>query len=127
MKAGWYEKKLNSRWRSYQIENTTNEMKALSIKNKNLFSELIKINEGQWKSLESTDNILRFDDIPWFNKDILKKIKVQKEIKKKLLLRWHPDRFFSSKIWSRIHPDDVEKVKSNVNEMCELIVAITSF
>ena len=123
MKAGWYENKLKTRWRAYQIENTTNELKALSLKNKSLFSELIQINEGQWKLLEATTHILHFEDIPWLNKDILKVMKVKKEIKKLLLMRWHPDRFFTSKIWSRIHEDDTEKVKVNVNELCMIITS----
>ena len=123
MKAGWYENRLKNRWRSYQIENNTYQMKELSLKNKNLFSELIKINEEQWKSLEETDNVLYYDDIPWLNKDILKVIHIKKEIKKKLLLRWHPDRFFTSKIWLRIHESDSEKVKINVNELCKIITS----
>jgi len=123
MKAGWYENKLKARWRSYQIENTTAEMKALSLKNKSLLSELIEINEGQWKLLEATNDILRFEDIPWLNGDAMKVLHIKKETKKKLLLRWHPDRFFSSKIWSRIHKDDTEKVKERVNDLCRIITS----
>lgn len=123
MKAGWYENKLKTRWRAYQIENTSNELKALSLKNKSLFSELIQINEGQWKAIEATNRVLRFEDIPLLNKDILNVVKVKKEIKKTLLMRWHPDRFFTSKIWSRIHEDDKEKVKVYVNEISKIITA----
>jgi hypothetical protein len=135
MKAGWYENKLKARWRSYQIENTTAEMialptsrredsaLALSLKNKSLLSELIEINEGQWKLLEATNDILRFEDIPWLNGDAMKVLHIKKETKKKLLLRWHPDRFFSSKIWSRIHKDDIEKVKERVNDLCRIITS----
>jgi hypothetical protein len=121
MKAGWYENKLKARWRSYQNENTTAEMKAL--KNKSLLSELIEINEGQWKLLEATNDILRFEDIPWLNSDAMKVLHIKKETKKILLLRWHPDRFFSSKIWSRIHKDDTEKVKERVNDLCRIITS----
>ena len=121
MKAGWYENKLKARWRSYQNENTTAEMKAL--KNKSLLSELIEINEGQWKLLEATNDILRFEDIPWLYSDAMKVLHIKKETKKKLLLRWHPDRFFSSKIWSRIHKDDTEKVKQRVNDICRIITS----
>jgi 2-oxo-4-hydroxy-4-carboxy--5-ureidoimidazoline (OHCU) decarboxylase len=121
MKAGWYENKLKARWRSYQNENTTNEMNAL--KNKSLLSELIEINEGQWKILEATNDILRFEDIPWLNSNAMMVLHIKKETKKKLLLRWHPDRFFSSKIWSRIHKDDTEKVKQRVNDICRIITS----
>jgi hypothetical protein len=139
MQAGWYEKKLKARWRSYQIDNdnslylrrevgsATNQLKALSLKNKSLLSELIEINEGQWKSLEATNHVLYSEDIPWLNKDVLKVLHIKKDMRKKLLLRWHPDRFFSSKIWYRIHEDDKEKVKQRVNEICEILVAVSTF
>ena len=123
MKAGWYENKLKARWRSYQIENATNELKALSLKNKSLLSELIEINEGQWKLLEATNDILRFEDIPWLNNDVMKVLHIKKDTKKKLLMRWHPDKFFTSKIWARIHKDDKEKVKERVNDLCRIITS----
>ena len=123
MKAGWYENKLKTRWRAYQIENLNNQIKSLSIKNSSLFSEIIKINDEAWKSIEATNDILRFEDIPWLNNDAMKILHIKKEIKKKLLLRWHPDRFFSSKIWSRIHKDDIEKVKERVNDLCRIITS----
>lgn len=134
MKSGWYENKLKARWRSYQIENAnalsshremsaSNEMKALSLKNKSLLSELIEINEGQWKLLEATNDILRFEDIPWLNNDVMKVLHIKKDTKKKLLMRWHPDKFFTSKIWARIHKDDKEKVKERVNDLCRIITS----
>lgn len=123
MKSGWYENKLKARWRSYQIESATNELKTLSLKNKSLLSELIEINEGQWKLLEASSDIIRFEDIPWLNNDVMKILHIKKETKKKLLMRWHPDKFFTSKIWSRIHQDDTEKVKERVNDLCRIITS----
>lgn len=123
MKSGWYEEKLKRRWRAYQIENITRDIKALTLTQKNIFKEILKINDEAWKTLENSETVLRFEDIPWLNTDILtlKTLRVKKDIRKQLLLRWHPDRFLNSKIWSQIHDDDKEKVKLHLNELCEAI------
>lgn len=123
MKAGWYENKLKLRWRAYQIENLNNQLKTLSLKNSTVIDEIVKINDEIWNSLEATSETVRFDDIPWINKNIITRLHINKDIRKKLLLRWHPDRFFTSKIWERIHEDDKEKVKMHVNELCEIITS----
>lgn len=121
MKRGWYEKKLNTRWYVYQLENEN----TTRFKNKNVSTEILKRNDEDWEALEATTHIIRFHDIPWLNKYILTTEYIDKEKRKGLLMRWHPDRFFNSNVGKRIHEDDREKVKATVDELCKIIVAIT--
>jgi hypothetical protein len=124
MKAGWYEKKLQTRWYVYQSE----KEKIRHIEEINVLTQIIERNKEDWEALEATNHTIRFNDIPWLNNKlfVLKDKSFDKYQRRALLLRWHPDRFFTSKIWSRIYEEDKEKVKENVLELCKLLVDITS-
>lgn len=105
MKETVYERKLKTRWKVYQ-----NEL--------NMQTKKLKIN---WEELEKTNKILYFDDIPWEFENIL-----NKEIRKKLLLRFHPDLFFNSNIGKRVHSDDRERVLNQLITITQRLISWSS-
>jgi hypothetical protein len=103
-----FQKKLKNRWRAYQNEISLNERRYAKPK------------IVEWEDLEK-DSIeyIYYNDIPWFDKNT----KITKNIRKKLLLRYHPDLFFHSKIGKKIHPGDREKVLEKIMDISRFLIS----
>lgn len=133
MYAGWYEDKLKTRWyvHNLNLERARERERAHAPKDDD-FLELIKANEARWKTLEiATTDVLRYDDIPWIHSDAFMRAVSSldktrhKNIRKQLLLRWHPDGF-NRYFGKRIHPDDIERINETVTNTCQAILSALS-
>jgi hypothetical protein len=136
MYAGWYEDKLKTRWyvhrRNLEREFERARAPRAPREDDDDFFRLIETNEAQWKTLESaTATVLRYDDIPWIRSDAFMHAvssldkTLHKDIRKQLLLRWHPDRF-NRYFGKRIHPDDIERINEGITATCQAILSTLS-
>jgi hypothetical protein len=136
MYAGWYEDKLKTRWYVHQLHLEREHAHAHAHAPRDDEADLlglIEANEAQWKRLESAPAaiVLRYDDIPWIRSDAFMRAvsrldkTLHKDLRKQLLLRWHPDRF-NRYFGKRIHSDDIDRINEGITATCQAILSALS-
>eukprot|EP00397_Hematodinium_sp_SG-2012_P039920 GEMP01043663.1.p1 GENE.GEMP01043663.1~~GEMP01043663.1.p1 ORF type:complete len:325 (-),score=114.35 GEMP01043663.1:715-1689(-) len=78
--------------------------------------------ERRWKLFDSQVGVITFGDIPWPQVDKWE-TKLSAKDKKRLLLRWHPDKFLP-KVDGRVLQTDIQTVRQTCNEVCGKITSL---